>query len=724
MKLPGLNIGGSTPLILPATYASPTSSKVPDPSTADCGLSATFRGGTRPVKFIGLSASSLPSELGIWNEFGSLQAVDMYWRLDNGFVPYGLTENNQDLWANYPGPYPGIYPNRDHYPYPTSWDPTLPLLPLFGCVVHFHVQNSGSGYYVLPPGPPIGPTDVYFTGGSGSGASGYVNSVDWPAGGGVTSIGTTRGLAAEGSGYTVGNVLTIPGGNGDATIQVLSVDGTTGAITSTTILAAGTGYKVLVDASGGIWFYPPAYVNFTGGSGLGACGFVGGVILGAVTSVTLTQSKTGYVVNDVLTVPGGDGACRIKVTNVDGSGHITAYSITARGATYTASSVTYPPANQVAAISGGSGSGATGFVDAVVPIGTRVSLTGGHGSGAIAYVSNTDGSGGTSGGITYGAITGLTFTSLGTGYQAGDVLSVPGGTSGQITVGSVYAANGAIVCVSGGGLTAYSITAGGSGYGTPTSPSLTLNIVSLTGGSGAGAQGYVTTVGYGGVITGFIVTNNGSGYVNGDVLGIPGGNGDGTLTWGAFLQPTGTGYTSPTGGVGQGDFTIVLPGQSYQVGNVLTIPGGNGDATLVVDDLDWYLYPTWEITAKVWPHNGSGLPGWTLPGGGGAPTPDTRVITVTLTLNAWNRSSGLSSLIYTATWGSTSSLTRPWPDVMDMDGLSLPLVAELNGCAAGPLYIPPYLTIPNPNALDYYPLSSVGSTISFARIPKPANPYH
>jgi hypothetical protein len=66
----------------------------------------------------------------------------------------------------------------------------------------------------------------------------------------------THSLAAGGSGYVATEVLTLPGGNADATITVDSVDGS-GGITAYSLTTCGSGYSVGTE-------------NCTGGSGAGA----------------------------------------------------------------------------------------------------------------------------------------------------------------------------------------------------------------------------------------------------------------------------------------------------------------------------------------------------------------------------------------------------------------------------------------------------------------------
>lgn len=65
----------------------------------------------------------------------------------------------------------------------------------------------------------------------------------------------------------------------------------------------------------------------------GLYGVTGGIVS---LSVTISTAGTGYVVGDTFTITGGDGSGGgVKVTEVDGSGAITAVEVTNQGAGYT-----------------------------------------------------------------------------------------------------------------------------------------------------------------------------------------------------------------------------------------------------------------------------------------------------------------------------------------------------------------------------------------------------
>jgi hypothetical protein len=107
-----------------------------------------------------------------------------------------------------------------------------------------------------------------------------------------------------------------------------------------------------------------------------------------------------------------------------------------------------------------------------------------------------------------------TLASGGTGYTAGDVLTLSGGTfttASQITVNTVSA----------GVIATFSVTGIGSGYSVlPTNP------VSVTGGTGSGAT---FNLAWG--VNGFTITNAGSGYVEQPTVSFSGGGGSGAAAY-------------------------------------------------------------------------------------------------------------------------------------------------------------------------------------------------
>lgn len=118
---------------------------------------------------------------------------------------------------------------------------------------------------------------------SASDVAGVISSIQAPN----TTNGPPYGISAGGIGYVVGDVLTISGGNGDAQLGVDSV------------------------AAGG------------------------------VASVAINNAGASYAVGDTVKIGSvGSGFAILKITTVDGSGHVTGLSIVANGIGYSTSSAT------------------------------------------------------------------------------------------------------------------------------------------------------------------------------------------------------------------------------------------------------------------------------------------------------------------------------------------------------------------------------------------------
>ena len=213
--------------------------------------------------------------------------------------------------------------------------------------------------------------------------------------------------AATGSGYKVGQVLTVVGGTFTVAAQltVTAIDAG-GGIMSATISNAGS-YTAGSE--------PPNPVSVTGGTGTSAATFtlayIGTTVQVATAPVAAVGS--GYKVGDLLTVTGGTftTAAQLTVATVNGAGGITGVTITQAGS-YTGG---FQPANPVS------------VTDATTPAATGAKFN-------LTYTSITTGATGTpaAGGT-------------GSGYVVGDVLMVQGGTgtATQLTVTAVDA-NGAV----------------------------------------------------------------------------------------------------------------------------------------------------------------------------------------------------------------------------------------------------------------------------------------
>lgn len=113
-----------------------------------------------------------------------------------------------------------------------------------------------------------------------------------------------------GLGYTIGDVLTLPGGNADARLTVDTVDAN-GAILTFTITTPGSNYAEGIEVS-------------TGGTGERSIRFS-----------SLNAGGALYAPGDTFTVDGGGTLAAGVVDTVDGGGAVLTYHLTSRGKDYT-----------------------------------------------------------------------------------------------------------------------------------------------------------------------------------------------------------------------------------------------------------------------------------------------------------------------------------------------------------------------------------------------------
>jgi FtsP/CotA-like multicopper oxidase with cupredoxin domain len=226
--------------------------------------------------------------------------------------------------------------------------------------------------------------------------------------------------------------------------------------------------------------------------------------------------------------------------------------------------------------------------------------------------------------------------------------AVYGGTF-PTTVGSAYSSIQATtmtfnpIGAAGGGVTGVTLLAGGTGY-------LTAPTVTITGGGGTGATASATIAGGG--VSGVTITNPGTGYTTAPTITLTGGGGTGataTATIGSgpvasiALTNPGSGYTSiPTvtlsGGGGSGataaatigssgvtGISITNPGSGYTSAPSVTLSGGGGTGATATATIG--SGPVTSITLN----NGGGLyavaPTVTITGGGGTGATATATIT-------------------------------------------------------------------------------------------------
>ena len=175
--------------------------------------------------------------------------------------------------------------------------------PLSGIVNTANVTNAGTGYSTN--------NGVATSGGSGNGLT--IDYVDDGAGGILTIT-----IVNYGSGYKVGDVVTVLDGNNDATLTItdasqiitgsgLKVNYTAqgiGEIVNQTLTAGGTGYTTATQ------------VPTTGGGGNGCLVNVTADNAGLVTNVTMFDGGLGYSVGDVLTIDAGGQDATFIVANV------------------------------------------------------------------------------------------------------------------------------------------------------------------------------------------------------------------------------------------------------------------------------------------------------------------------------------------------------------------------------------------------------------------------
>lgn len=175
--------------------------------------------------------------------------------------------------------------------------------PVSGRVLTASVNAVGTGYATNNGVPVLG----------GSGTGMLVDYVD-DGSGGVASITIVDG----GTGYVVGDVVTIDDGNDDATLdidtatpiingsglKVAYVANGIGEIMTTTAGAIGTGYTTSTQ------------VPTTGGSGNGCLVNIQDDGSGGVLSYTIADGGSGYTVTDVLTIDAGNQDADFIVASV------------------------------------------------------------------------------------------------------------------------------------------------------------------------------------------------------------------------------------------------------------------------------------------------------------------------------------------------------------------------------------------------------------------------
>jgi hypothetical protein len=145
-----------------------------------------------------------------------------------------------------------------------------------------------------------------------TGGTGASFTPRWAAAGSVITNG--------GSGYSVGQTLTVVGGTGTATI--LTVVGTAGGGVITQVALTTDGLYTVLPGTAGAHAGVRTTTFTTNGGGTG---FAGRVTYN-LNSVVVAAAGTGYVVGDALSFS-GSGIISATVSTVNGSGGVTAVAV-------------------------------------------------------------------------------------------------------------------------------------------------------------------------------------------------------------------------------------------------------------------------------------------------------------------------------------------------------------------------------------------------------------
>jgi len=279
-------------------------------------------------------------------------------------------------------------------------------------------------------------TGVATSGGTGSGLT-----VDTTTVGGVV---TAIALNAAGSGYEIGDTLTITNPNlgGVSTLNLGTLVGGTGYTTATAVATtssgSGTGATVDITATNGV--LTNVSVNAAGS------GYANGETLtiananasGVKTLGSIATAGTGYSAGTVATTASGSGTGLTVSITVDGSGAVTGVTIVDDGLNYAASeTITLTNAN----------------ASGVKTLGTISAAGTGYTEGTTTGVATTSSGSGT--GLTVdvtanasGNVTAVAINVDGSGYAASEVITITGGGGDATIPVSAIHGNGATIPVS------------------------------------------------------------------------------------------------------------------------------------------------------------------------------------------------------------------------------------------------------------------------------------
>ena len=356
----------------------------------------------------------------------------------------------------------------------------------------------------------------------------------------VGSVGVgaiqTFAITTAGSDYANGTytAVTLNGGSGTNATADVTVSG--GGITSIVPNNPGSNYQVGDSLT--------ISVNDLGGSKLstvnidaGGSGYTDGTYLNVPL---ITSSGTGSGAKANITVSGG-AVTVCTIANDQGSGYTLTDTLTVEGDELT---VAVPSGGNIS-VAGNNYANGTYTNVATTQTNTRDGL---QGNGLTLDI-----------GITGNQVTSATINSAGTNYQVGDTLSVAIGDVGSTGAGII---NTVTIANSGG----YSFTDG------------VYPGVAITGGSGSNAVAEVTV--NGNSIDVVTITNGGTGYQVGDVVGLSGYSGA-SLNVASLIVPSGFEYTITGITVGSGVTLspvslITGSGAAINVGTISTGIGGSG----------------------------------------------------------------------------------------------------------------------------------------------------
>ena len=392
-----------------------------------------------------------------------------------------------------------------------------------GRVTNVKVLAGGAGY--------TGSVTVQFVSRDGNGTNAAATAI--VAGGAITGIVITN----PGQGYTQAPEVRLVG-TGSGAYAEGSIDGVTAVLRSAP--------TIIVDQGG--TGYDPATVTATIAPPTAGKQATATVSLGLTkASFAPAPGGTGYKVGDLFDVTGGINPGQIKVTQVDGVGAITNFTVEQPGSGFT-----------VAAITVTKRAGVTGMNAAFSPNHTNFTVVGinvtdpgtGYTSEPAVTITSTRG------------VSGLTVTNNGgTGYSpssAGVVFAAP-------PAGGVPAIGTPLL-----GLTAQSLSISNAGAGYVVGDRL-----EVTGGGGSGAVIQVATLALAGGIATFTVVTPGSGFTSAPTgLSRITGAGAGATITGVNDQFQIVGATVTNGGTGY----AAAPAVTFTSGVTKTTvpPGGSG----------------------------------------------------------------------------------------------------------------------------------------------------